>query len=603
MTQWHKYFSSARRFFDPAAQVTPVPTVIDYIALHSAEDTSELFVAVGEALAAIGAQSDAFTVLFREPDTDRGQVFHSTHDGLDVGADLLLPASARERTDPTEATSNLRVKTDAGQRITVSALLPLQAKSNHYGYLLLHHPIHGPVEELECLSRHLGLALYNQQVNSERARHQSLDALKVSMMLQTNVVLRELDLERALARLMELTVTTVKGEVGCIALTTQQNEALELRAEWGIDSETFSQLRTRDGRSLGDIVALDGMLCLFRNRAELEELAPCEPLERIHSLVALPVESGNGVRGCIVIANAPNIDGDDVELLKMVTDVCSTAIDNALRHRHSMERESLREQLRLAGDIQQGLLPPAPPSVDGVAVAGHNVPADDSSGDYYDFFVLDERKVGFVIADATGHGIGAALIATTARSALRALLHQRRAEELNLADILLQLNELAESDFNDDKFITLFIGIYDAERRTLHYASAGHNPPMLVHRQRSGEIEHLDATGLPLGMFPGMTYDAAEITDLEPGDLMLVMTDGVNEASNASGEQFGLDRVEQLMRDGNWQSPKELINRIGEQLEGFTGDRPREDDITMVCVRCEALAEQGAAAQPAAAVG
>jgi sigma-B regulation protein RsbU (phosphoserine phosphatase) len=482
-----------------------------------------------------------------------------------------------------------------GGRIATHALLPLSAEGNHFGYLVLHDTVPpGVTETIVELARHLGLALYNHQVAEERARHQSLDALKVSMMLQTSVVLRELDLDRALARLMELTVTTVKGEVGCIALTTQATGALELKTEWGIDAATLDQLRLTDGRLLAEVAALEGMLCLFRDRRELAELVPCEVIERIHSLIALPVHSASGVRGCIVIANAPALRGDDVELLKMITDVCSTAIDNALRHMDSMERESLRAQLRLAGDIQQGLLPLSAPEVDGAALAGCNLPADESSGDYYDFFRIAEHLVGFVIADATGHGIGAALIATTARSALRALLHQRGPDELNLADVLTQLNELAESDFNDDKFITLFIGVYDARHGRLQYASAGHNPPMLLLRQRSRRIERLDATGLPLGMFTGMPYETIELRDLEAGDLMLVMTDGVNEASDAEGHQFGLARVEALMMDGApEEAPRAVIDRINTALADFTGPRPREDDITMVCLRCEAPAPAG----------
>ncbi len=591
-----KSCSSAPRCCD--AEVAAGADGFDPFELHAAADAKALARALSAVAIAAGLP-EAWSIAFRDPDRPTVLVVYaSTHPGLASGVELNVAATDR-------GGAGAALSDATGARIPCSALRPLTARANHYGYLLLHAPFDtAKAPALDALARHLGLALFALQANEERTRRQDLDALKVSLMRQTAVVLRELDLERALYKLMELTVSTVRGEVGCIATTSRDSSAFEKHTDWGIDEQTLASLRLRDGRPLAELVAIEGMICLFRNGEEMGELADCEARERIFSLIALPLASQCGVRGCLVIANAPGIDSDAVELLKMVTDMCSTAIDNAVRHLDSMEREQLKEQLRLAGSIQQALLPLSAPEIDGAALAGCNLPCDDSSGDYYDYFRLDERRVGFVIADATGHGIGAALIATTARAALRALLHRREGEgALDLGQVLTQLNELAESDMTDDKFITLFIAVYDSERRALDYASAGHDPPMLVLRGATGSLEHLGATGLPLGMFPNMEYEAATVEGLAPGDVMLLMTDGVNEARNPAGEQFGLARVEAVLQQHAQAAPRQLIDTLIDELHAFTQLGPREDDITMVCMATTAqggssTAAAGADAQP-----
>lgn len=479
----------------------------------------------------------------------------------------------------------------AGPPLKCFGVLPLTFGHNHYGALLL-HDVAGERERqpLARIREHLGVALYMRQAAEERGRLHDLDTRKLGLMMQaTSVVLRELDLERSLVKLAELTVNAIGGEVGCISLTSRDDLRGVRHASWGVEEAALAGMRLHDGRPLAALVVDGGMTCLFRNREELAELQDSEALSGISSLAALPVPAVRGVRGCLVVANAERIDRTEIELLRLATEVCSTAIDNALRHLDSLERESLREQLRLAGSIQQSLLPKQAPDVAGVELDGCNVPCDDSSGDYYDYFALDAHRVGFVVADATGHGIGAALIATTARAALRALLHQRRGSaQIDLGEVLAQLNALAESDMADDKFITLLIGLYDTRTRELTYASAGHDPPLMVMRRGAQRIEQLEATGLPLGMFAGTTYEEVTIAPLAVGDLLLLATDGVNEARNGAGEQFGMDRLHALLREAADLSATEVINRLIDEHQAFTELRPREDDITVICLRATA---------------
>lgn len=565
------------------------------LGLHAAGSSSELGHALTDMLRTVGLPG-RWTIVFREVShPGRTRVFLSSLSGVDVGAtveladDVLVDGYGPGDTPlSAQGTSPHR----PAVALTCHLVLPLVFGTNRYGSLLIHDIVgeHAGYA-LERLGEHLGVALFMLQAAQERSRLHDLDTRKLSLMMQaTNVVLRELDLERSLVKLIELTVNSIGGEVGCISLAGSGDGLTGLRyASWGIDEAALGEMRLLDGRPVHEVVSAGGMTCLFRNPEELQELRPCAALAGLFSLAALPVYAARGVRGCLLVANAPAIDQVEMELLRLATEVCATAIDNALRHQFSLERESLREQLRLAGDIQQALLPDQAPDVPGVDLYGCNVPCDDSSGDYYDFFTLGSERVGFVVADATGHGIGAALIATTARAALRALLFRREdAGGVDLADVLEQLNALAESDMADDKFITLFIGVYDTRNRTLTYASAGHDPPLLVCRGDTAQIEHLEATGLPLAMFPGSRYEAATIAPLAPGDYLLVATDGVNEARNGAGAQFGLQRLEDLLREARGLSAAQVVNRVIDEHQAFTELRQREDDITMICLRATA---------------
>ncbi|MEO0972794.1 MAG: PP2C family protein-serine/threonine phosphatase [Pseudomonadota bacterium] len=563
--------------------------MFDPLPLHAAENEHDLSTALSLVLGA--ANIDArWSVVFRQvTEPQRVEVYLTTAPGLSRAEQLELPgADLRRALLPDDDEIPLvRAGDGSDTGLFGHALTLLEARRNHYGYLILHDPVESTQRAaLLAVSDHLALALYALQTRGERERLQQLDGRKVSLMMQaSSVVLRELDLERAMYKLIELAVDAIHGEVGCVALTARGGSELHTHASWGIDEHALSQLRLHDGRLVGELVAAGGMVCLFRNAQELQELQPCEALERISSVVALPVSASCGVRGCLLIANAPRIEREDVDLLKLLTEFASTSIDNAMRHLDSMERESLAEQLRLAGSIQQALLPEEPPRVRGVSLEGCNLPCDDSSGDYYDYFRIDDTRVGFVIADATGHGIGAALIATTARAALRALLHRQPFETLDLSEILRQLNELAEEDMKDDKFITLFAGVFDGDTGTLTYASAGHDPPMIVYRRDADSIERLEATGMPLGMFGFATYDAVQVAPMAPGDVMLLFTDGVDEARSPAGEQFGLERVEAYLRGAADSRPRELIAGLIDAHQSFTRNGKREDDITMICAR------------------
>ncbi len=271
----------------------------------------------------------------------------------------------------------------------------------------------------------------------------------------------------------------------------------------------------------------------------------------------------------------------DIELLRTIADLSSMAIENAPLHHQVLEREALREKLRIAGEIQYGLLPQQQPTIPGATLAARNVPCDESSGDYFDFFLLDEHRLGFVVGDATGHGIGAALMTTTVRAFLRALVSSTD-DPARLFD---RLNDLTVADFREGKFITLFFGVYDVRTRTMTYASAGHSPPLMLYRHEQDTFQYLKATGLPLGILAGTPYEQKTTEPLAVGDFMLLLSDGVHEAASETGTFFGQERLIEVVRAHCDADPETLIDAIYVAVCLFCGSAPQTDDITLLCLR------------------
>ena len=249
-----------------------------------------------------------------------------------------------------------------------------------------------------------------------------------------------------------------------------------------------------------------------------------------------------------------------------------------------LERERMKASLGLAMEIQRHLLPKAPPTVEGFDIAGNSLYCDETGGDYYDFIDLvdlGEGKLGIAVGDVTGHGIGAALLMASARAVLRshAVLHGN-----DLSDLFRTLNIHLVRDTGDERFMTLFYGVLEANERRLWWVSGGHDPGVLW-RGAAGTVEALGNTGMPLGVLEEAEYGRAGPVALEPGDVFLVGTDGIWETHNTSGEMFGRERFLEVLRGCAGCSARNIFNAIVEAARAFRGGAAQEDDITLVVVK------------------
>ena len=241
------------------------------------------------------------------------------------------------------------------------------------------------------------------------------------------------------------------------------------------------------------------------------------------------------------------------------------------------ELERVNHDLDTARSIQQGLLPSKIPSLDGFDLGGWNQPADQTGGDYFDWQELPDGRIAISLADATGHGIGPALVSTSCRAYARASL-------LNAGDrdgVLDQLNGLLAEDLPSNRFLTFAVIFLNPANANVQILSAGHGP-ILWYKHASDTIESLDAQGIPLGMIPGIEYSGATEGVLEPGDVLALATDGFFEWENPEGEQFGIPRMEAVLKESHHLPADQVIERLRSAVEEFCRGTKQMDDLTAV---------------------
>jgi steroid delta-isomerase-like uncharacterized protein len=241
------------------------------------------------------------------------------------------------------------------------------------------------------------------------------------------------------------------------------------------------------------------------------------------------------------------------------------------------ERERIEQELQVARRIQHALLPKEVPTLEGWEISPLYRPAREVGGDFYDFLELPNGHLGLVVGDATGKGVPAALVMSSARSMLRALA---QASDYSPGDVLRRANDPLVMDIPPNMFITCFYAILDPESGRLLYANAGHDLPYV---RRGSDCEELRARGMPLGLMPGMSYEEKEIV-LEPRDSALLYSDGLVEAHDPKGEMFGFPRLQALVAEHGEESS--LEDFLLKKLYSFVGEGwEQEDDITLLTLR------------------
>src|SRR3712207_6531734 len=232
--------------------------------------------------------------------------------------------------------------------------------------------------------------------------------------------------------------------------------------------------------------------------------------------------------------------------------------------RERIERERFEQELQVARSIQQASLPKEVPAPEGWQIAPFYQPAREVGGDFYDFFELDDGRLGLVVGDATGKGVPAALVMASTRSMLRAVAQALGSS--SPGEVLIRVNDSLVTDIPHNMFVTCFYCILDPENGTLRYANAGHDLPYL---HRNGDAEELRARGMPLGLIPSMQYEEKQ-TILEAGDSALLYSDGLVEAHDPKGEMFGFPRLRGLVAESG--KERSLGDFLLEELYSFVGE-------------------------------
>lgn len=297
---------------------------------------------------------------------------------------------------------------------------------------------------------------------------------------------------------------------------------------------------------------------------------------------SIPMEVQGVTRGLLLVGERfrNEIDEEDLEYLASLANLAVGAMETSRLLEEIIGKERMEEDLRIAAEIQQGLLPRSLPVVDGFDLAAETIPTHQVGGDCYDAIELGRGRVLFFIADVSGKGTPASLLMANVQAAVRALAQL----DLPLDDLTARINDVIYQNTAADKFITAFFGLLDPSTGTFSYVNAGHNPPLLFAAE---QVHSLDCGGVILGIMPSILPYEVGMVHMEPGDLLILYTDGVSEALNANREEYGEARLRRLFEGGHAPSAVAAMERLRGDVLEFTRGAAQSDDITILAVRRE----------------
>ena len=263
-------------------------------------------------------------------------------------------------------------------------------------------------------------------------------------------------------------------------------------------------------------------------------------------------------------------------LIKSIAQLLSTAIESTRLEVQRAENERLSRQLKLAADVQRRMLPSKMPDMPPFDVAARYVPSYELSGDFFDFLPLS-KHLGLVVGDVVGKGVAASLLMASVRASVRAFAQ----DIYDLNEIIERVNAAISADTRDNEFVTLWYGVIDPDRLRVSYCNAGHEPPLLL---RGDKVHQLATGGMVLGIDASQNYEVG-LFDLQVGDVLLLYTDGLTEALDFDGKQFGRARIEQALRESRDGCANDILNHVLWSKRRFTGIQRASDDLTLVVVK------------------
>ena len=420
---------------------------------------------------------------------------------------------------------------------------------------------------------------------SERLKEAAVPELstidKLRMLLDiTKKISRSLDLQEVLNLVMDTLDSLIPYDAAGIFVIQCQGAECEFKAEAvrGYDIDELRDLHLKLGEGFIGSVALsatpmispdvrnDPVYINARDKTRSEMVAPIISNDEVIGVFDLESDQFNAY------------SEDDLEVLLMLASQVAIIIEKVMLHEQLIEKQRLEGQLEVARQVQLALLPPQDPEISGYDISAYNFPTEEVSGDYYDWVKIYEDQIGIVIADVAGKGVPAAILMAFLRASLRAASHIGYATHISMSKV----NYLLWESIERNQFVTAFYGILDADNRTLSYSNAGHNPPLLINAAGTSRFIHRGEQ--PLGMFPETRYHEYHL-ELEPGDVLVLYTDGATEALNPAGEEFGRERLAQAVKEYYDRPAREMIASLQMKVLEWTGNAGATDDVTFFIIK------------------
>lgn len=373
--------------------------------------------------------------------------------------------------------------------------------------------------------------------------------------------------------IMDLSMDAVCAGRG--VLMTLEGGHLDVRVHRGEGFKISSTVRDRVLNEKASLLVRDAQL----DQALREQMSIVE--QKVHSMIAVPLQTNDRVIGLIYVDSPHSIrefSREDLNLLTVMANVAAIRIEHARLNEIEEAERAMAKEMQQAALIQQGLLPSKPPSVPGFEIFGKTTACRTVGGDYFDYLEFPDGRVGLLVGDVAGKGMPASLLMSSLQARVQVLFE----DPDDLARKIGRLNKNLCGNCPDNRFITFFMTVIDPSTGELVFTNAGHNPPLLV--RASGACDKLAGGGVILGILPMATYKESH-TRMEPGDVLVLFSDGVTEAPDPSGEDFGDERLAQLVASLRDRPAAEMVEAIEKAVTEFTQGAPAADDITVVVAR------------------
>ena len=393
-----------------------------------------------------------------------------------------------------------------------------------------------------------------------------------------------LDLDEVLDRVMDEVIAVMHAERGFVMLR-EPDGRLIFRAARGMDRETIDHPQFQVSRSVVERVAREGQPIHTSDAQADDRFSMRQSVQSLglRSILCVPLRTKEVVTGVVYVDNrlqAGIFTPGDLELLTAIASSAAIAIENARLYQVAVEKGRMERELQMARQVQTSLLPRDTPQVPGWEFAARWQPAREVAGDYYDFIPLDGGQLGLVIADVSDKGMPAALFMALTRSIVRASVGRAPSPAEGIA----HANRLICADSSGGMFVTLFYAQLDPATREFTYVNAGHNPPLLYHSEQD-QLTELARTGMVLGVLEDAPFEQRTL-HLSPGDLVVLYTDGVTDATDVHLHGFGMDRLQRVILEHRDAPAAGLVVALEGAIGDFAASAAPFDDIAVVVMRC-----------------
>lgn len=429
---------------------------------------------------------------------------------------------------------------------------------------------------LELYGRYVGVAL------SHNERRYALAELS-SILEATKSLNSTIDLAELMNIILHLASRQTGAERGTVFLVDRDTSEIWSLVGIGLEQQ---EIRMPIQQGLAGFVATTGEIVNIADAYKDPRFAQ-EVDQRLgfrtRSVLCLPIHNKDGqIAGVLQLLNKKGgpFNAADKGFLQAISIHVALALENAQLHRAMLSKERMERDLALARGIQSSLLPDQPPQMPGFQISVFHRPSQMVGGDYYDFITLDPETLLTVVADVEGKGVASALMMAN----LQAMLHTLVGHLHALERLVEAINNLMVADQRQRKFMSMFVAMLDRRHRGLHYINAGHVPPPLV--RANGEVEYLREGGMVVGVLPGESYKRGYLL-LEPGDVFIACTDGITEAMDTKGEEYGLERMVEVVRKHRAAPAQGILDSLIVDVDRFSRGGTHEDDRVVLILKVE----------------